>query len=410
MSFLLKIVEGPNKGAEIALVEGVAVTLGKTDACDIVLADATLGDEPIEIEASADGVTFGGERLEPLHVAVRGSTAFAVGPSDSPWGELVWPKRESSPEREETEDSGSREAGGGERGEPRDSGPAPEKSEGKRRSCLGCLIASILLLLALAILAWLFRGWLEPRVNELLGRAGHNAPQNAVDTATSHDAVGGADSSKLDPLSPLVKRYGLATTNRNGRAILVGDFATRAERLAATAEAYAAQPGVELDFADGESLKTAVADTLALVGETAMGVSAVTGRVAVLTGKTAKLKQALEAISAEVPKLANFDVSGVHVTPLAVMVAPGTANAEPSSPLVPSRSAAVARREELGKQETVAPSLPVCGILTTPYPCLVLRDGRRIMEGAPVGEWTVLKIGADSVTITNAVGRFTWKP
>ena len=61
-------------------------------------------------------------------------------------------------------------------------------------------------------------------------------------------------------------------------------------------------------------------------------------------------------------------------------------------------------------QEAIAPSLPVCGILTTPYPCLVLRDGRRVMEGAPVGEWTVLKIEADSVTITNAVGRFTWKP
>ena len=42
MNFLLKIVEGPNKGAEIALVEGVAVTLGKGDDCDIVLADPTL--------------------------------------------------------------------------------------------------------------------------------------------------------------------------------------------------------------------------------------------------------------------------------------------------------------------------------------------------------------------------------
>ena len=31
MNFLLKIVEGPNKGAEITLVEGVAVTLGKGD-------------------------------------------------------------------------------------------------------------------------------------------------------------------------------------------------------------------------------------------------------------------------------------------------------------------------------------------------------------------------------------------
>ena len=84
MSFLLKIVEGPNKGAEIALVDGVSVTLGKGDECDIVLADPTLPEEPLTIEASADGVSFDGERLEPLHVVVRGSTSFAVGPADAP--------------------------------------------------------------------------------------------------------------------------------------------------------------------------------------------------------------------------------------------------------------------------------------------------------------------------------------
>ena len=128
MSFLLKIVEGPNKGAEIALVEGVAVTLGKTDACDIVLADATLGDEPLEIEASADGVTLGGERLEPLHVTVRGSTAFAVGPSDSPWGELVWPRREA-PEREGTAEPEPRAEERGEAGAPPASSPAPSERE-----------------------------------------------------------------------------------------------------------------------------------------------------------------------------------------------------------------------------------------------------------------------------------------
>ena len=404
MSFLLKIVEGPNKGAEIALVEGVAVTLGKTDACEIVLADSTLGDEPLEIEASADGVTLGGERLEPLHVVVRGSTAFAVGPSDSPWGELVWPSREVSA-RDGTAEPQPQGEGSGEGGASPAPSPAPSEGESrKRRGCLGCLIVFIVLLLILAGLSWYFRGWLEPRVKALAGRDG-----DAVEKADLHDTAGGKDSSKQDALAPLVAHYGLSTTNRNGRAVLTGNFATRAERLAATAEAYATKPGVELDFADGESLKTAVADTLALVGETGMGVSAVTSRVAVLTGKTAHLRQVLEVISAEVPKLANVDVSGVRVTPLAVAAA-GTANAEPSSPLVPSRPAAVARREELKKQEMVAPSLPVCGILTTPYPCLVLRDGRRIMEGAPVGEWTVLKIDADSVTITNAVGRFTWRP
>ena len=94
MNFLLKIVEGPNKGAEIALVEGVAVTLGKGDDCDIVLADPTMPDAPLSVEASADGVVVGGEPLESFSVKTFGATSFAVGPADAPWGELKWPKAE----------------------------------------------------------------------------------------------------------------------------------------------------------------------------------------------------------------------------------------------------------------------------------------------------------------------------
>ena len=37
MNFVLKIVRGANAGAEIALPEDVAVSLGKSDDCDIVL-------------------------------------------------------------------------------------------------------------------------------------------------------------------------------------------------------------------------------------------------------------------------------------------------------------------------------------------------------------------------------------
>ena len=66
MNFLLKIVEGPNKGAEVALVEGVAVTLGRRDDCDIILADQTLPDAPVKIEPSATGVKVDGAALVPF--------------------------------------------------------------------------------------------------------------------------------------------------------------------------------------------------------------------------------------------------------------------------------------------------------------------------------------------------------
>ena len=32
------------------------------------------------------------------------------------------------------------------------------------------------------------------------------------------------------------------------------------------------------------------------------------------------------------------------------------------------------------------------------------------MEGAPIGDSVILRIDADSVTLTNSAGRFTWKP
>ena len=110
MNFLLKIVEGPNKGAEIALVEGVAVTLGKSDDCDIILADPTLPDAPCTVEATPSGVTLDGSSLEPYHVKTAGSTSFAVGPADVAWGELVWEQRGTANGELETAEAEGHEA------------------------------------------------------------------------------------------------------------------------------------------------------------------------------------------------------------------------------------------------------------------------------------------------------------
>ena len=62
------------------------------------------------------------------------------------------------------------------------------------------------------------------------------------------------------------------------------------------------------------------------------------------------------------------------------------------------------------KTRVPMPDLPVCGILATPYPCLVLKNGERLLEGAAIGANVIVKIEADSVTLTNSTGRFTWKP
>lgn len=410
MNFLLKIVEGPNKGAEVALVEGVDVTLGKSDACDIVLADATLGEEPLKLAVATDGVTLDGEPLQPFHVVTRGATAFAVGPADSAWGELVWPKREE-PAREE-----SRDAEADRRSEPPAPSAARPVAEGtkaeprRRKGCFGCLLVVILLLLALVGLGWYFREQLKPYVGQAVSSLS-DAIQTPEDNDSKEVKAPSNASVAVASIDELVERRNLSVTNRQGRSVLVGDFATRSERLAATAEAYSAQPGIALDFADSESLKSAVADTLTLVGETDVTVSAVTNRVAVLSGVARNIRRALEAISADVPKLANVDVSGI------TLLLPTGSTVRTSTDQTASNDSTGGLPNNLTDEqanvlaaEPTLPDLPVCGILTMPYPCLVLRDGRRVLEGAPIGDFVVLKIRSDSVILTNDLGRIEWKP
>ena len=249
MNFMLKIVEGPNKGAEIALVEGVAVTLGKGEDCDIVLADPTMPDAPLSVEASADGVAVGGVPLESFSVKTFGATSFAVGPADAPWGELKWPKPE---DREEERENGeeSTEPPPPPTTEP-PSPPATEPSSRRRGGCFGCLFVLLGLLLVLIALVWLFWDALKPRAESLwekmyAGRSGTD------DTPTVQSSGSVTRSSSLRDIAA---KYALSLVESDGRARISGNLKTRRDRLAATAEAYGAQPGVELDLSDERSPK-----------------------------------------------------------------------------------------------------------------------------------------------------------
>ena len=410
MNFLLKIVEGPNKGAEIALVENIAVTLGKADDCDIILADPTLPDAPFRLEATAAGVTLDGEALEPFHVKSAGSTAFAVGPSDAAWGELVWPQTESAPTAEEHEaaDAGRGDEAAASGGDlprpPAEPEPAEAAPEKHRRGWLGCLVLLIVILLLLLGAAWFFRDALRPRVEALWGRLTGKVAVLAA------DADGEPSQDKCprsgDALSAIAAKYGLSLTNDAGRVTLSGNFRTRAERLTVTAEAYECQPGVELDLSDDESFATAATDALFTLTEGALKVAAATNRVVSITGaalSAAALKKTLEALNADLPKLRNVDVSDVRIGRIVAAQSGESVDPDTGLPV-----ASPMRR----KPKAASPKLniPVCGILTTPYPCLVMQNGARVLEGAMIGDSTILKITGDSVVVTNASGRFIWRP
>ncbi len=418
MNFLLKIVEGPNKGAEIALVEGVAITLGKTDDCDVILADPTLPDEPLEVSATADAVLLGGVPLEPFNVRTTGSTSIAVGPADAPWGPLVWPKPEEDnsgepgivpaadqPQSAQSDDEEQKADDG-----KAQNGSTVQRSNGqtvgggrRRRGCFGCLLAAILVLLILLLLGWVFRATLRPRAQALRDRINVKWRSNGGGEVSAINADAPASSGFA--IEKLAVCYGLLFEEDNGRAKLTGNFATRAERLKATAEAYASYPGIDLDFSDDETFRTAAEDSLFTLTEGAMKVTVATNRYLHLAGLSespATLQKTLEQLNSDLPKLRGFDVSDVKLV-------------SPASPMPPAAGPATTVQRSNGQTvkrpaRPAVPVLPVCGILTTPYPCLVMRDGRRIFEGGTVGDATILSIAADSVTVTNSAGRFTWKP
>lgn len=405
MNFLLKIVRGPNAGAEAALPDGVAVTLGKDDACDIVLADATLPDEAATLTAAGDGVTLDGERLAPFHVVVRGATAFAIGPSDAAWADLVWP---APPEP--SKDASAPEASANVLDTPA-APDAPAARSTRGRGCMGCGILLVVVALALGGLGWFFRDAAKPYAEravaewQRLVRTFGGTVAASVEGDGSDAASPSVGDAAGETLSALAAQHGLAFTTNDARTVLGGNFATRVERLAVTAAAYAAQPGVDLDFSDDESLRTAATDTLALLAENGLRVAAATNRALALMGTTADLRRVLEALNADLPKLRTVDCAGVTIVPTDETVPDAVPPPAVAGKTGGTRRTVVSRAAASGN-----PSLPVCGILTTPYPCLVLRNGTRVMVGASLGDRVVARIDADAVTLTNATGSIVWKP
>lgn len=395
MKFLLKIVQGPNAGAEIALVEGVRVTLGSSDACDIVLADPTLPAEACALEASAEAVTLATagaepERLEPLRVRSFGSTALAVGPADSPWGPLSWeaPATTEPPaktgEAEEApspppEKSDAPVPTAAKGDDPGKADAAPTDSDAKPRSRGRRIGYLVLLLLLLLLAAWLLaRRWAKPAT----------PPESEARLAPGASAP---------VLSSIADRYRLAVIETNGTTLVRGDFATRAERLAATAELYAAQPGLALDLADAETLRSSTEDLLAAATEGAIKVAGVTNRVAVLAGTApdpSSLAATLDALRADVPRLAGIDTAAVTLASPIAAASPRSSLADRRSPLA-----------------TKAPRLPLSCIVLQPYPCIVLQNGLRLAEGADVGEFRIREITFDRIVFRRGEEEeFVWTP
>ena len=116
----------------------------------------------------------------------------------------------------------------------------------------------------------------------------------------------------------------------------------------------------------------------------------------------------LEAIRADVPHVSGVDCTRVRLAESTGVAAEiEHAVADSAKPTVKGIKVARARRDS-GKG--AAPRMPVVGVMTVPYPCLVLKDGSRVTEGAEFGGFTIDRIGADTIRIKGPDGTFEWRP
>lgn len=410
MNWLLKIVEGPQKGAEIALVGGRRVSFGSGDACDIVVADASLPAEACAFDVSEAGVTAlapdgTATALRPFEVRTFGTTALAVGPADAPWGDLVYP----APDAPAAPEPPPAAASAASAPAPDAAPPPPPK---RRHGCLWALLALVLLLAGALALLHFLRAPLEakwPRAAVLRADL-EAAAQKGWRAARGQWAAwfGGrpAAAPAARPAGPslaeLAAQHGLALVETNGARRLVGNVRRRTERLAIRALALADDPAVQLDLTDDETLRASADELLFVVAEGALKATAASNRVVALAGyapSAAQLERALRALAADVPGIARVETAAVRVGG----PAPAPSAAVPSASAPPTKPRAVAARKARACE-------PIAGILTVPYPCVVLRTGLRLAEGAQVGGATIVRIAADRLVLREGATEFEWRP
>lgn len=428
MERLLKIVEGPMRGAEIALVAGTRIKVGRGDDCDIVVADASLSDMAFELDVAETAVTLilpdgTAREMRPFEIHAFGTTSVALGPAEGAWEELRPAEREAPAETPEETPA--------EPESPAESAPEEVRDE-KKKSGFGCGIGClgvILLILIVLAFAWLFRSQLVERVPQL--KPFVERIESFVSGRASDDKAPSAPQPKKTVtmcLRELAAQHGISYAEKEGRPVLSGNLAHRAERLAIRALALASDRHCELELSDDETLAGSADALLFTVTEGALKVFGVSNRVVTISGyapSAAALGAALTALRADVPWTGDVDIASVRVggpvpaehkaSAFAVSGTLSGARAETSAGTGSAAAAAGTDEADIKISDVNGRRLPrnmfpVAGVLTRPYPCVVLRDGHRIVEGGQLGSYTVVRIEADALELKQGGGKANWKP
>ncbi len=401
MKFLLKILRGANAGAEIELAEG-AVLFGSADSCDIVLADAAVPPEAFVLETSDTGVTCkilpdGEARKVDLYTlqSVAG-TSFAVGEAGAPWHEIREPAPAKPDEEKPAEERPAEE-------KPAEEPPAPaqtpnrqpEEPQPKRGRTGGCLLMLLCFVVGFVLAVVLYAlfgaetlasqegGWRSAWEN--LSRKWRKSPARTVVEKNIPS---------LPTLEEWAEKNGLTVEEKDGVKTISGNFAKRSEKLDAVEMAYRLAPQAVVDISDDETLRSGVEAVLFTITENRIELRDASNRKVVLAGKAKSKDELLHTVAALCT-----DVNHVRIVDdTAVVCEDGARTVEPTV----YRPVAEDKKKD--------PEFPVTGIITTPYPCLLLKDGSRASVGAMIGKYRVDKIEPEQVTLTDGEEKIVWKP
>ena len=208
-------------------------------------------------------------------------------------------------------------------------------------------------------------------------------------------------------------------------------LAKSTDRLRLIAEAYSIMPGVTIELSDDDTLMRSSTELLDMLTEGKLKVASAKDRELVLSGRvkdTATMRHVLEALNNDVKYIEKVDCSQVEIIPQvadaqvrAIVVAKRDDDAPekeavavepPAAKEDENKDAAVKAEPEppLTPQAIALARLPIVGVVTTPYPYLVLRNGSRVVEGAEFNGYVISKIGADVILLRKGDDTLEWRP
>ena len=467
MPKILKILTGPQEGAELELDAGIALRIGTDDSNDIVLVDAMAPAQALELVMEGDDVSvmaaaerlFAGDAALPVGektalpdytILTIGSTRCTVGDADKPWPPLRWipldvllAEKTQPKEDEKTEEPKQPEQE--EAPLSREQVEKLDELQSQKRAKRGrgfAMISWLLLILICAAGMW------------FTGRHVWNlaAPKNAETVEISENA----HKTRLEKLREKAEALNLTLEeDEDGNLTRIsGNVPKTSQRTSIEQIVKYDCPNVVCEMTDDETLARSVKELVWGLTEGRLKLVELKDRTAKLMGMTNSEEEwntIVDNIRHDVPRLAKVESDVVYADVMAaklrealsktgfhdvrIEILPGElqfvgfAPKESSQTFVKLVEEAVkyfpenARLSNLVKwkessmvvdgEDPVAPKvrqLPITGIVVHPYPCVILADGQRLGKGSMVGGYTIDDISLTEVSLSKEDEKLTWRP